>query len=507
MKKEKIIFWTIIVIGILVRIWGWPNIISEINCDEGMTAINAYAIAETGKDIYGTSFPVYLEAWRVFGQSVFLMYMMAICIKIVGYSLLAVRLPMLIMSIACLFVFYDLCKRIFKNERIALIGLFMVAISPWHILQSIWSIDCNMFPHMLLISIWVLIIGREKKNILLYLSMLLFGITMYTYGEAIYVVPLLLLIFGIYLLKNKDISVKQFITCIVIYTIISLPIFTMFVLNGLGIDKNINIGIVTIQYFKYNVRTGDMLFFSDNIGATLIENIKALLKTVFIQYDNLEWNATLNYGTIYKISILFIIIALIKMIKIKKDEKRLPKEIFFLIIWLCISIILGIVINNVNINRLNVIWYPLILLTTYGISIVFEKKELIGNMILVLYSIIFIAFAIYLHKDYKNVISMSGCFSRGYLSAIKYADSLNKEKLIYSNMKHDGTREVYIKFQTAIDKKSFREISDEYELINAINNLKDSQVLLLEQSEYEKNNISQINYKIQKFNEYVVIYK
>ena len=75
-----------------------------------MTAINANAIAETGKDIYGTSFPVYLEAWRVFGQSVFLMYCIAICIKIFGISLIAVRLPMLLISIISLFVFYDLKK-------------------------------------------------------------------------------------------------------------------------------------------------------------------------------------------------------------------------------------------------------------------------------------------------------------------------------------------------------------------------------------------------------------
>lgn len=506
MKKEKILFWIIIVVGIIVRIYGWPNVISEVNCDEIMTAINANSIAETGKDIYGTSFPVYLEAWRVFGQSVFLMYCIAICIKVFGLSVLAVRLPMLLISIICLFVFYDLCKRIFKNEKVALIGLFIVAISPWHILQSIWSIDCNMFPHMLLISIYTLYRGLENKK-LLYLSMLLFGITMYTYGEAIYIIPFLLLIVGIYLLKNKEVSIKQLILCIIIYMVTSLPILTMFAINGLGIETNINIGPITIQYFKDNVRTGDMLFFSDNIGDTFINNIKALFKTVLMQYDNLEWNASIKYGTIYRISLIFIVIALVKLIKIKRKDKKLPKELFILVTWLIISIALGIVINNVNINRLNVIWYPLIMLTAYGISLLIERNKALGNIIIVFYSIIFITFAVYLNTEYGKIIDMSGCFSKGYLKAIQYADSLNKEELIYSNVNSDGSIDVYIKFQTKIDNQKYKEITDNNQILESINTLNENKVILIKEDECDINNLMYNNYKIERFNTYVVVYK
>ena len=506
MKKEKILFWIIILTGIIVRIYGWPNVISEVNCDEIMTAINANSIAETGKDIYGTSFPVYLEAWRVFGQSVFLMYCIAICIKIFGISIIAVRLPMLLISIISLFVFYDLCKRIFKSEKVALISLFVLAISPWHILQSIWSIDCNMFPHMLLISIYVLYRGLDTKK-LLYLSMILFGITMYTYGEAIYIVPFLLLIIGIYLLKKKEISIKQLVICIILYLLVSLPILTMFFLNGFGIDKNISIGPITIQYFKDNVRTGDMLFFSDNIGSTLLNNIKCLFKTIFMQYDNLEWNATKEYGTIYLTSIIFVIIAIANIIQTKKKDGKLSKEKFILISWLIISLFLGIIINNVNINRLNVVWYPLILLTGYGISLLFEKNKIIGKIIIIIYSIIFITFTIYLNTEYGKIIDMSGCFSKNYLKAIKYADSLSKEELIYSNTTKDGSLEVYIKFQTTVDKQKYTEITDNNEILENIDTLSENQVLLIKNEEYSSDELIENNYKVEKFNNYLVVYK
>lgn len=49
-NSKKIIFWILIIIGISVRIYNYPSAISEMNGDEIMTAINAKAIADTGKD-------------------------------------------------------------------------------------------------------------------------------------------------------------------------------------------------------------------------------------------------------------------------------------------------------------------------------------------------------------------------------------------------------------------------------------------------------------------------
>lgn len=52
-----------------------------------------------------------------------LLYLMVIAIKIFGYNLFAVRLPMIIISIISMFFFYDLAKRITKKETTSLIAL------------------------------------------------------------------------------------------------------------------------------------------------------------------------------------------------------------------------------------------------------------------------------------------------------------------------------------------------------------------------------------------------
>ena len=227
MEKKRIIFWILIIVGICVRIYNFPNGIPEINCDEIMAMENANSIANTGKDLLGISFPVYLRGWG--GQSVVLLYLMTLIIKLFGYSLFTARLPMLLISIISLFVFYDFTKKITKNENVALIGLGLLAISPWHILQSIWSLDCNMFPHFLLISMDLLYTGIQKqKKYITYISMLFFSLSLYCYGIAIYFVPLFLLIIGIYLLKKKQITAKDLIICITIFLVISAPLIIFF---------------------------------------------------------------------------------------------------------------------------------------------------------------------------------------------------------------------------------------------------------------------------------------
>lgn len=536
-NKTKLIFVLIIIVAIFIRMFQWPMAISQVNCDEAMTAVNALAIAETGADTHGTSFPVYLEAWGMGGQSVALLYIMALFIKLFGFSFITVRLPMLVISIICLFVFYDLLKRIFKSEKIALIGLGLLAICPWHIMQSIWSIDCNMFPHFMLISVYLLYRGISDKKGFLYLSMFFFALTMYTYGVSVYVVPLFLLITAIYLLRIKRVRIRELLLCIFIYLGFSLPILTMYFLNFFKIDTDIHIGQMTIQYFENNTRSSDMLFFSENIWETLKGNIISLAKVIFVQYDALEWNAMPVLGTIYHISLIFFGIGLIGFIRKWRKDKKAEKNssdmvssekltsqeevviqnrkigVCVIFIWLILSLVLGIIIKDVNINRLNVIWYPMIFFTVLGITQIMNKKKYILHMIYALYAIFFIGFAVYFYGYYTSEIDMSGCFSRTYIDAVhlagEYAIETNGLPVLYFNEKGDGALDVYTQFQAEIDDISVECIKEVEEALDKIENL--NQVFIVHK-EYIKDNILFEKLDISEyfqvhFEDYVVLQK
>lgn len=317
---KKVIILLIFAIAIIIRIIKWPLIMEEINCDEAMTAINAKAISETGCDMYGTSFPVYFEAWLVGGQSALLTYLMSTSIKIFGFSIMSIRLPLLIISIISIFIFDKLVKIIFEdNYKIRVIMLLILALNPWHIMQSSWALDCNLFPHFMLYAIYFLIKGVKQNKKYLYISIVLFGITLYTYGIALYATPVFLVISYLYLLKNKKIKISDAIISVLIFIIISCPVILMSVINLLGLPT-VKIGNITIQKFEYFKRTEDMLLFSQDFPKTLIKNILTTIKLILINEDGLSWNAIHGVETIYIGSIIFAIVALIQIIASKKQK-------------------------------------------------------------------------------------------------------------------------------------------------------------------------------------------
>ena len=177
--------------------------------------------------------------------------------------------------------------------------------------------------------------------------MVFYAITLYCYGVAIYFVPLFLIVIAIYLLRTKNIQLKDLIICIIIFTILALPIVMTFAINVLQIKQSIKIFDITIPYYEYLSRTQDMIFFAPNKIMQLGKNIVSTLGVVIGQYDGAEWNSPKLFGTIYQISIIFIIIAIYKIIKNYKKE---DVSSTILITWLAISLITGTIVNNANIN-------------------------------------------------------------------------------------------------------------------------------------------------------------
>lgn len=455
-NKYNILIVIIIMLGIIIRIVSWPNGIDDINCDEAMMAINARNIANTGSDVYGTRLPVYFEAWLNAGQSSLPTYLVAIFINIFGYNLFAIRLPILLISIIPIYIIYLLSKKIF-NKEVGIIVLFLTSINPWHIMQSQWNLDCNFFPHIILIAIYLLYSGiKDKKKIFIYISMFFWGLSMYCYGISIYFVPIFLLITGIYLLKNNSISIKEFILSIILYLIVSLPILGMYLINLFGLDT-IKILGVTIQKFYYNSRNSDMLIFSNNILHQLKLNIICLITLIFLQNDGLIWNSIDKFGTVYLQSIIFITFGISVLIDNRKDKKGR-----IILLWVMISLITGLLINNVNVNRLNIIWYPMIILTGYGIyafcNLIPHKKK-IKIIIMFSYVIIFIMFFIRYYTYYQNEISQSYTFSKGLVQACKFINNIDAEKIIVSDKAN--TRAHYVYYRYALDYDYTKPISKE----------------------------------------------
>ena len=472
-KKRKIIFWILIIVGILIRIYKFPIALTEMNCDEIMTVVQARAIAQTGKVLEGISYPIYLSGWG--GQSVMLLYLMVLCMKIFGATLFPARLPMLLMSIISLFVIYDFTKKLTNNKTIALIALGLLVISPWHILQQMYGLDCNMFPHFLLIAMDLLYTGIiNNKKYLTYISIIFFAMTLYCYGVAIYFVPLFLLISAIYLVKTKKIDIKTIIFCILIFVVLAMPIVTMFAINVLKINKSIEILGITIPYYEGLNRTKDMIFFAEKPIMQLFKNIFFTLVVTLAQFDRIAWNEPAIFGTIYHISIIFIIYEIIKSIKQRKNG--------ILLLSVVICLFVGLIVNEANVNRLNSIWYIMIILTAIGIFDLYEKvqnKKIYKYAVTSLYIVLGISFIIYFYANYTKVVDKSICFSRGFYKSLSYVQTLDATDIYWVNLNRDYTMKLYLDFNNS-ENKTYKEIENQEQLDAKMQNLKENEVILIE---------------------------
>ncbi len=185
--KETILLVCIIllfVIGMLVRIVGIDNMPNALNCDEASSGYEAFSIFKYGIDRTGNKLPAFLESWGG-GQNALLSYLMIPFIAILGLNTLSIRLPMAILGCISLVILYLLLKKI-TNKKVAIIGLAFFVICPWHIMKSRWGLESNLFPDLMLISVYFLIVGLENNNkILYYLSFVIAGLTAYSYRNII----------------------------------------------------------------------------------------------------------------------------------------------------------------------------------------------------------------------------------------------------------------------------------------------------------------------------------
>ncbi len=458
--KYKILVLAVFIFAVIIRIMNWPNGIEAINCDEAMMAINAKSIAKTGNDIYGVKLPIYFETWLIGGQSALPTYLVALSIRILGNSLLAIRLPILVFSLISLWIIYVLTKKLFNN-KIAIIVLFLTAINPWHIMQSQWNLDCNLFPHIILIAVYLLYKGIDEKKIKsVYLSMIFFALSMYCYGISIYFVPIFLLIIGIYLLKNKYVTIKEFILSLLIYLIISIPILMMYIINFLKLDTIEILGF-TIQRFSYLQRSNDMLIFSHNILYQLKTNIISLIRIIILQNDGYIWNSINKFGCIYLQSIIFVSIAIVSLLSNKRDKESK----MILLNWFAISLIIGILINEININRINIIWYPLIILTGYGINEISEliKSKWGERIIIFVYIVSFILFGFKYYTTYQYKISNAYTFDKGLVKACEFINHVDEKNIIVS--KEINTAGEWVYYRYALEHNYENPIS-RYELVS-----------------------------------------
>lgn len=450
-KAYRILFVLAVFTAVFIRVYQFGKVPGGFNQDGAMAAVDAKALAEYGTDRFGMRYPVHLTAWGIGQMSALLSYLMIPFIKIFGLVPYAVRLPSLLLSLAGLACLYGFTRDVF-GKYVGLIVFCFAAINPWHILQSRWTVDCNLYAHFFLFGVFFLsrAVLNERRRGYLILSMVMFGLCMYCYGLSIYTMPVFLLAACIYLLAAKKVSAADVLLSAAVYLLVAWPFIAVMAINFFGWDT-IETPFFTLPYFPDSVRFNDILFFSPHKLSQLVENFKAMFRITVLQTKDLPWNDVRNFGTMYLISMPFAVLGLGGLLY----EFRKKAGAVLLVLFLGTGIWCGLMTNAVNVNRLNIIYYPIIVLAGIGIYDVLRMISLprLQYGIAAVYAVLFLLFVREYFTGYA--FDVNAQFEKNLGDALSSLKESDAEK-IYITATNRKVSEILTLFWCDIDAEYFQ---------------------------------------------------
>lgn len=426
---EKKIFILILVLAIFSSFFMLGKVPGGINQDEAYAGYEAYSMLHYGTDSHGYTNPVYLVTWGS-GMSVLYSYLSIPFIALLGLNSLSVRLVEAIFSIVLVIFLYKLVKRI-NGETCALWAMFILTIVPWRILMSRWGIDCNLAPAFLVMA-WYFMVRVVDDNRFIILAFVFYGLSLYCYATLWILVPIMLALQMIYLILNHKIKLNiYFVIAAILLGLLAIPLM-IFLLVQYGYIGEIKTNFISIPLLP-GFRGGETGF------SNIVNNFKNLIEMLYRQSDNLLWNSDGKFGIYYNISLFFIVLG--GGILIWRTFSSLKKRCFDLNVFHFINLLTifvqGIMISDINVNKINSIHVLMVILIALAIewfTMHVDIKKIKYGIALV-YICLYVCFTKYYYTDYAN--SIAGCFQQNLENAITWLnENIDKDVILVGNVNY-----------------------------------------------------------------------
>ena len=444
-KAAYIALAAILLLAAALRLIGLGSVPAGLQQDEASLGYDAFAIAKYGVDRNGFAYPIYPITWGCGGGSPLMIYINVLTIKLFGTGVVKMRLLPAVLGIATVGVFYLILKEVFGSYKKALFGAAFLAICPWHIILSRWSLDSNIMPFTLGLSVYLFILGIKTDKTLIYcLSAASYALCMYSYGSATIVVPIHLLLISIYCLKNKIIGIKQLIAAVLTFVVVFAPLLVFYAVNYLGLPE-----IVTdsFSFNKFTASRQEEVFLSldASLPAALLSNLKQLLITMTIgDNDEMKCHFIPGFATLFEFTFPITFLGIFlgkkafskgkdnaeegKLVPFAEKKRYAMDAVFVTLLISCVALAIGI---RADVSRMVMIFLPLIYFMVKGISFIWERYSVGAYVVM---GVLVIAAGLFV-KDYFFEFNdmTSGIFMPGYGEAAKRAYEIaGDEKKIIS---------------------------------------------------------------------------
>jgi hypothetical protein len=395
-RQHYIIFALILFFAILLRLWSLGTVPGGLNQDEASLAYDAYADIYYGMDRNGDHNPVYAVSWGS-GQNMGYNYALRPFIMLFGLSDTTARLPMALFCIYSLIIFYLLLRHLF-GANTGLLGFFLLAFNPWHIMISRWSLENHFVLPVFLTGVYFATLSN-KKPIFFILGMLFFALSLYAYAAATIVcitfIPALIL----YMLICKKIPVKYAILGILAFGFACTPFALWAVINKFDFPafKFLGLSIPRMTVMR-----------SESTVSFSFDNFTHFGEVMFTGLDGWSFFAISPFGAFYPFMLPFIVFGIyVLFAKHKSFEMKM---------WFISVVILALSIN-MNLGRMNLILFPLICLAALGIAEIQRNTKFVVPILASLIIISTMAFT----KVYFSTFKQSDMYFTRFDKAIEYA--------------------------------------------------------------------------------------
>lgn len=403
-------------LGAMVRILYITSIPPGLNQDEASIGYDAYSILHYGMDRNGVHLPIHLIAWGS-GQNALYAYLSMPFILLFGLTPLSVRALSLIMGLLGMLLFYLIMKRLSASPEAGTAAMFFIAINPWHIMMSRWALESNLFPTMILIAVYFLLRAfTNPKWLYAFTGML--ALSLYAYGTAYFFVPLFALGTAILLLYSKVLRPRALAWNSVWFAALALPILLFIIINRYAM-QDIATPLFTIPKLTTPRVEEISSVFSGRLWQAATDNLSAFSKLMWSGSDGLAWNSISPYGYAYPLALPFALLGLVVLLHSwwtsRREKEGAGRGV--LLLWLLVAVLMAL-ITTVNINRINIIFYPFIMLVSTGFVWLAGRVKGVAILAAAGFAVMFILFSNAYFRDFPEQIGPAFYESLGRLSSM-----------------------------------------------------------------------------------------
>lgn len=437
------------VLGAVIRLVYIGSVPPGLNQDEASIGYDAYAILHYGIDRSGVHLPIHLTAWGS-GQNALYAYLSMPFLLLFGLTPLSVRALSAVMGLIGMLFFYLIMKQLFTSRTAGIAAMFFIVINPWHIMMSRWALESNLFPTLILIAVYCILQSFHSPK-WIYAFTAVLALSLYAYGTAYFFVPVFALGTAILLLYSKVLNVRTLLWNALLFVLLALPILLFIVINHYDLQA-ITTPLLSVPKLTMPRVEQISSVFSGQLLQTASDNFREFIKIMLSGSDGLPWNSISWYGYAYPITLPFALIGLMVMIQALRRRGRKEAGRAVILLWLLTAVLMAF-ITTVNINRINVVFYPLIMLVAAGFIWLYQKLKIAGILSAAVFAVMFGSFAVVYFRDFPEQIGPAFFDSLG--EAVQYASEHSTGEIYVTdevNMPY-----IYVLFYEQINPHDFKE--------------------------------------------------